>query len=105
MFRRFIEKTLFTCYALGLVFVLGAVGLYGYLRNDLPQLPDDLEKINLSLPTEIYSADGEVIKVLGQRHPVDIEDISPHFLRAIVAVEDSRFYSHRGLDHIGLLRA
>ncbi len=105
MLRRFIEKSLFAFYALSLLFVFGAVGLYGYLRDDLPQLPDDLEKINLSLPTEIYSADGEVLKVLGQRQPVNIEDISPHFLRAIVAVEDSRFYSHSGLDHIGLARA
>lgn len=85
--------------------VCAAVGVYWHLRDDLPQLPDNLEKINLSLPTEIYSVDGEIIKVLGQRYPVSLENISPLFLKAIIAVEDSRFYEHDGLDHIGLARA
>ncbi|MEK9629099.1 MAG: PBP1A family penicillin-binding protein [Nitrospinota bacterium] len=76
-----------------------------WLSKDLPQLPQSLEHINLSLPTEIYSADGERIKVLGERHPVSFEDISPYFLKAIIAVEDSRFYSHSGIDHRGLIRA
>jgi 1A family penicillin-binding protein len=80
-------------------------GLYFWLSKDLPQLPQSLEHINLSLPTEIYSADGERIKVLGERHPVSFEDISPDFLKAIIAVEDSRFYSHAGIDHRGLVRA
>ncbi len=80
-------------------------GLYFWLSKDLPQLPKSLEHINLSLPTEIYSADGERIKVLGERHPVNFEDISPEFLKAIIAVEDSRFYSHAGIDHRGLVRA
>lgn len=79
--------------------------MYFVLVQDLPQLPDNLEKINLSLPTEIYSSDGERIRILGDRHPVPFEDISPHFLKAIIAVEDAKFYSHHGLDHLGLLRA
>lgn len=80
-------------------------GLYVWLSKDLPQLPKSLERINLSLPTEIYSADGERIKVLGKRYPVSLEDISPEFLKAIIAVEDSRFYEHSGIDRRGLIRA
>jgi len=102
---RILEKILFSIYAMCLAVLLVAVGVYFNLRDDLPQLPDSLEKINLSLPTEIYSADGEVIKVLGQRHPVVLNEISPHFTKSIIAVEDSRFYSHNGLDHLGLIRA
>lgn len=86
------------------VFLLG-FGLYIDLKDDLPQLPDSLEKINLSLPTEIYSSQGNVIKVLGQRHPVALGEISPRFTKAMIATEDSRFYSHSGVDHIGLTRA
>jgi penicillin-binding protein 1A len=86
------------------VFLLG-LGLYIDLKDDLPQLPDSLEKINLSLPTEIYSSQGNVIKVLGQRHPVSLSEISPRFTEAMIATEDSRFYSHNGVDHIGLTRA
>ena len=85
--------------------ILTVSGIYVWLSEDLPQLPQSLEHINLSLPTEIYSADGERIKVLGARHPVNIEDISPNFLKAIIAVEDARFYSHNGIDHRALIRA
>ena len=86
-------------------FSLLMLGLYIDLKDDLPQLPDSLEKINLSLPTEIYSSQGNVIKVLGQRHPVPLNEISPRFTEAMIATEDSRFYSHSGVDHIGLTRA
>ena len=88
-----------------LISVLTVSGIYVWLSEDLPQLPQSLEHINLSLPTEIYSADGERIKVLGERYPVNIEDISPYFLKAIIAVEDARFYSHNGIDHRALIRA
>ena len=90
---------------LALISILTVSGIYFWLSNDLPQLPQSLGNINLSLPTEIYSADGERIKVLGERHPVNIEDISPNFLKAIIAVEDARFYSHNGIDHRALIRA
>ena len=62
-----------------LISVLIVSGLYIWLSTELPQLPQSLERVNLSLPTEIYSADGERIKVLGERHPVNISDISPDF--------------------------
>ena len=88
-----------------LVVVLVVASFYFWLNQDLPQLPKNLQQINLSLPTEIYSSDGERIKILGERHPIALEDISPFFTKAITAVEDSRFYRHSGIDHTGLVRA
>jgi len=85
--------------------VFVGLGSYFLFSRDLPQLPNDLRKINLSLATEIYSADGERIKVLGQRYPVPLEDISPNFTNAIIAAEDANFYQHKGLDHRALMRA
>ncbi|MCH8158116.1 MAG: transglycosylase domain-containing protein, partial [Nitrospinae bacterium] len=105
MIRHLVERLVFTLYILILLGALVGVGAYFVLSRDVPQLPDNLENINLSLPTEIYSADGERIKVLGQRYPVALEDIAPNFIKAIVAVEDSHFYEHNGLDHLALLRA
>lgn len=103
--RPLLEKFYFFLYGVFLLAVVSGLGVYFVLSKDLPQLPENLANINLSLPTEIYSADGERIKVLGERRPVSIEDISPHFLNAIISVEDSNFYDHQGLDHIGLARA
>ena len=104
-----IGRALHTLNLILLTAILGVAlvvaGLYFKLSQDLPQLPENLQHINLSLPTEIYSADGERIKILGERHPIVLEDISPFFTKAIIAVEDSRFYRHSGIDHRGLVRA
>ena len=39
------------------------------------------------------------------RRPVSLADISPHVLRATVAAEDKRFYSHSGVDARAAMRA
>ena len=105
MIKNLLEKFGLFLFSIFLAFLFISIGVYIWVKKDLPQLPDSLEQINLSLPTEIYSSDGERIKVLGERRPVRLDEISPFFLKAIVSVEDSRFYSHSGLDHAALLRA
>ena len=105
MIKDFLEKICVLLFSACMALLFLSIGVYVWIKQDLPQLPDSLEKINLSLPTEIYSADGERIKVLGERHPVKLDEISPFFLKAIISVEDHRFYTHSGLDHRALLRA
>jgi penicillin-binding protein 1A len=105
LIRRLAETLCFGLFAVFLIAGLSAIGLYFALKDELPQLPETLDSLNLSLPTEIYSADGERIQVLGDRFPVSFEDISPHFVKAIIAVEDKNFYKHHGIDHIAQLRA
>ncbi len=105
MILRFFEKILFALYALILLLAFSLAGVYFGLSGELPQLPQRLENINLSLPTEIYSNDGELLKVFGERLPVPLEKVSPFFLKAVVAVEDAHFYEHQGVDHKALVRA
>ena len=40
-----------------------------------------------------------------QSNDVALKDVSPYFLKSIVAIEDHRFYKHRGFDPVGILRA
>lgn len=40
-----------------------------------------------------------------QRHDVTLKDISPDMQRAMVAIEDRRFFYHPGIDPIGIARA
>lgn len=40
-----------------------------------------------------------------QSNDVALKDVSQDFLTSIVAIEDHRFYEHRGFDPIGILRA
>ena len=39
------------------------------------------------------------------RTPVPITDVPQHFIDALVAQEDSRYFKHDGVDYIGLARA
>ncbi len=57
--------------------------------------------------TKIFAHDGRLITELYEerRTPVDIASLPPHVPKAFVAVEDKRFYKHRGFDPFGLLRA
>lgn len=66
----------------------------------------DLSPKNQS--TKIFAADGSLITTLRQeenREIIPIEEIPQHLRDAVVAVEDSRFYSHRGFDAKAILRA
>ncbi|HSF31593.1 MAG TPA: PBP1A family penicillin-binding protein [Candidatus Tectomicrobia bacterium] len=40
-----------------------------------------------------------------KRQLVNIADIPPHLIQAVIAIEDRRFYAHRGIDWLGILRA
>lgn len=40
-----------------------------------------------------------------QSNDVKLSEVSPYFLKSIIAIEDHRFYEHRGFDPIGILRA
>ena len=57
--------------------------------------------------SKLYSHDGILIAELGieRRTPVSLAALPPHVPQAVVAVEDKRFYRHKGLDPIGLARA
>jgi 1A family penicillin-binding protein len=56
--------------------------------------------------TVFYGADGQPwFRLDEQRHDVPLYDIAAHLQHAVVAVEDRRFYSHPGIDPIGLARA
>jgi membrane carboxypeptidase/penicillin-binding protein len=55
----------------------------------------------------IYDRDGkELGKIFIQnRNPVALDKISPMMVKAVVAAEDNKFFEHRGVDYMGVLRA
>jgi len=91
------------------VVVIGlAAGLatVGYLLHDLPPITG-LHEYQPSLVTRVYSADKQEIGqfFVERRILVPLEKIPRHFVNAVVAIEDSRFFEHRGLDFVGIARA
>jgi penicillin-binding protein 1A len=74
-----------------------------------PNLPDisDLQDYRPKLPLRIYSADAVLIGEFGEEHRnlTPIRDIPKVMKDAVLAVEDARFFSHGGVDYIGVIRA
>ena len=56
--------------------------------------------------TVFYAADGQPwFRLDEQRHDVPLSEIAPDLQKAVIAIEDRRFYSHPGVDPIGIARA
>ena len=70
-------------------------------------LPAELQVDPPSQSTKILAADGSVIATLFEenRTRVSLDQMSPYIKEAVIAVEDSRFYDHGGVDTTGILRA
>ncbi|MEV4448685.1 MULTISPECIES: transglycosylase domain-containing protein [Streptomyces] len=86
----------------------GALGLAakGSVQG-FDEIPDNLKSPALSQRTTILDNKGGQIATVYSRDRtvVDLKDISPYMQKAIVAIEDSRFYQHGAIDLKGVLRA
>ncbi|MFD7499901.1 transglycosylase domain-containing protein [Streptomyces sp. NPDC059850] len=90
---------------------LPAVGAFGLTAKETVQefddIPANLKTPPLSERTTILDAKGgEIAKVYSRdRTIVKLGDVSPYMRKAIVAIEDARFYQHGAVDLKGILRA
>ncbi|MBI2844196.1 MAG: PBP1A family penicillin-binding protein [Armatimonadetes bacterium] len=57
--------------------------------------------------TKIYSNDNVLLATVGEenREFVELKQIPKHLINATIAIEDSRFYEHAGVDFRGIMRA
>ncbi|MGP3924664.1 transglycosylase domain-containing protein [Streptomyces sp. 8N616] len=71
------------------------------------EIPANLKRPPLSQKTTILDAEGDVIASVYSRDRtvVPLKDVSPYMRKAIVAIEDARFYEHGAIDLKGILRA
>ncbi|WP_313082195.1 penicillin-binding protein 1A [Pulveribacter sp.] len=74
-----------------------------------PNLPDisELADYRPKLPLRVYSTEGALLGEFGEerRNLTPIEDIPRVMTNAVLAIEDSRFFQHGGVDYKGVLRA
>jgi penicillin-binding protein 1A len=79
------------------------------LATAYPNLPDLNELLDYrpKLPLKVYSSDGILIGEFGEerRTLVPIAEIPQVMKNAVLAIEDSRFYQHGGVDYVGVARA
>src|SRR5438477_9520460 len=104
--KRYLGSLVFV-FLLCLAIALGATtGVLFVYNSDLPQV-NALEDYHPSLITQVYSDDGQVIGsfALERRMVVTWDQIPEVVKAAIISVEDQNFYSHWGIDFLGVARA
>jgi penicillin-binding protein 1A len=74
-----------------------------------PNLPplDAVTDYRPKIPLRIFSADNVLIGEFGEerRNLVRIKDVPDVMKKAVLAIEDDRFYDHGGVDYVGIARA
>ena len=86
----------------------GVVGVSARnVADTMDNLPEELETEQLSQRSTILDVDGNVLATLYDQNRVEVplSQVSRKMVKAIVAVEDARFYQHGALDLQGTLRA
>ncbi|WEH35036.1 transglycosylase domain-containing protein [Streptomyces sp. AM 4-1-1] len=86
----------------------GALGLAAKgTVEGFDEIPANLKTPPLMQRTKILDNEGGTIATVYSRDRtvVPLEDMSPYLQKAIVAIEDSRFYEHGAVDLKGILRA
>lgn len=91
-----------------LTLIVAAVGLgaYRYLSRGLPT---DQQILSYHSPrtTRVFARDGRLVATLFEqnRDPAKLQQISKSMQNAVIAIEDSRFRKHHGIDWRGVARA
>ncbi len=93
----------------GIAFAIGLLVLGIAIALTLPNLPslDRVTDYQPRQPLTVLTRDGVEIAQFGaeRRIYLPINSIPQRMQRALLAVEDSRFYDHRGIDWRGVVRA
>ena len=84
-----------------LLFLIVYVGFTGPVPST-----DVLQKIKNPVATQVFASDGRLLGryYIENRSNVSFKEISPNLINALIATEDSRFYQHRGIDEVALMR-
>ncbi|PHV27385.1 penicillin-binding protein [Janthinobacterium sp. BJB426] len=104
--KRFLLMALVSLLGLGIVGVLLVVFGLAMAYPNLPAL-DTLTDYKPKMPLRVFTSDSVLIGEFGEerRNMVHIKDIPDVMKKAVLAIEDDRFYEHGGVDYLGITRA
>jgi penicillin-binding protein 1A len=104
--RSLLTRLFYWSLVLGLWAVIAGVGAIAFVAATLPPI-QSLEVPKRPPTVEIVGLDGKPLTLRGEMSGTDvpIKELPPYLPKAFVAIEDRRFYSHFGVDPIGLARA
>jgi len=86
--------------------VIGVVGVYFYLSKNLPKIAT-LKDYRPPVITTVFSDDNRKIAEFfkERRIVIPLSQMSPMLKNAFIAAEDARFYNHKGIDVLSIIRA
>ncbi|MDX2235055.1 MAG: PBP1A family penicillin-binding protein [Hyphomonadaceae bacterium] len=104
------RATVFGALGAGLfVALVGFLGFWAWAIKDLPRVPDSasLWVLNRQPGVTFTDSTGETIGLRGAFYgkSVNYKELPPHVWQAFLAIEDRRFFEHRGVDRQGMIRA
>ena len=100
--------------ALGLGFIAFISTIFGMMMavaSDIPNLENEVQFEKAQNSTLLWDTpedeDPQLARLTGNDNRVllDEHEISPYIKNAVIAIEDKRFYEHRGVDYRGIARA
>ena len=91
---------------LSVVALLGVSGYVFYLMAKLPKV-DRLTDYKPPIVSQVFGDDGTLVGefYLERRIVVPVNKMPRKLIQAFVSAEDSNFYSHKGIDYLGIMRA
>lgn len=86
--------------------VIAVSALVAWYAADLPAMIES-PKFERKSSILMYGADGSQIARYGELKgvSVNVSELPPHLIYAVLATEDRRFYQHAGVDPVGIARA
>ncbi len=109
--RRLLPRITAVILGTGVVMALAAAALAvpaGMIGTAGSGDPEPIELGPLAQRSYVYSADGSLLATLKDeenRQPIALDQVPPHVVDAILAVEDAGFWIHDGYDVRGMMRA
>lgn len=105
MFRT-LSSILSTCFLLAFVVLVAGVLILIKINHQLPDY-HQLENYEPPITTRLFAGDGQLMMEYAteQRVFLPIDKIPDLVKNAFIAAEDKKFYSHSGIDYLGIVRA
>src|SRR5271170_7270059 len=104
--RSLIGRLFYWTFVLGVWGVIGLAALIAYYASQLPPI-DQLAVPKRPPNIAVLAADGSLLANRGETGgaAVHLSELPPYLPKALIAIEDRRFYSHFGIDPLGISRA
>ncbi len=82
------------------------ISTFLYFSSEIPTIKN-IDKVQLQVPLRVFSREGDLIGEFGdkRRDPLTYDKIPKKLVKAFISAEDDRFFSHIGIDYMGLTRA